>query len=81
MYYASFHEEGYSDNYIASRKRIDKLCDLIVLGVISIQTAEDEYQRIESEFNRENPEMTDLFRMIYQHRLWRLAVQFPPEKI
>jgi hypothetical protein len=81
MYYAGFREEGYSEVYIRSRKQIDKLCDLIVLGVISLRAARNEYRRIESEFGHDSPEMMDLFKMIYQHRLERLANQFLSEKI
>jgi hypothetical protein len=81
MYYADFRAEGYLDKYIDSRKQIDKLCDLLVMGAITSRRAIDEYQCIESEFNQENPEMMDLFRMIYYNRLKRLASQFPSEKI
>jgi hypothetical protein len=81
MYYASFQKEGYSQNYIASRNKVDKLCDLVVLGVISFAGAMDEYRRIEAEFAAHEPEMMDFFRMVYKSRLERLADQFIPEKI
>ncbi len=81
MYYASFQEKGYSQNYIDSRKLVDKLCDLVVLGVIPPVRARAEYQRIESEFAAREPEMVEFFRMIYKNRLERLANQFTSEKI
>jgi hypothetical protein len=81
MFSADFNREGYSDNYIESRKQIDKLCDHIVLGAISVERAREEFLKIEIEFDRENPEIKDLFRMVYRSRLTRLAHQFPPEKI
>jgi hypothetical protein len=81
MYYASFHEEGYSQNYVISRKRVDRLCDLVVLGLIPADSAGAEYQRIESEFAALEPEMAGFFRIIYKNRLERLADQFSSEKI
>jgi hypothetical protein len=81
MYYAGFCLEGYSEQYIESRKQIDRLCNLVIIGGTTAQRAFDEYQRIESDFNREYSEMKDLFRMIYYNRLKRLVSQFPPEKI
>jgi hypothetical protein len=81
MYYSSFQEEGYSQNYILARKQIDELCDLTVLGVISAAGVGAEYQRIESEFAAKEPEMAGFFRMIYKNRLERLADQFISEKI
>jgi hypothetical protein len=81
MYYTDFRWEGYSEQYIESRKQLDLLCDLIIMGTITSQRIFNEYQRIESDFNQENSEMRDLFRMIYYNRLKRLVSQFPPEKI
>lgn len=73
--------EGYSKQYIESRKQLDKLCDLVIVGAITSHRAFNEYQRIESDFNREYSEMKDLFRMIYYNRLKRLVSQFLSEKI
>ena len=81
MYYTGFCLEGYSEQYIESRKQLDRLCDLVIMGAITSHLAFDEYQRIESDFNREYSEMKDLFRMIYYNRLKRLVSQFPSEKI
>jgi hypothetical protein len=81
MYYTSFRLEGYSNQYIESRKQLDKLCDLVIIGAIAPQRAFDEYQCIESDFKGEYSEMKDLFRMIYYNRLKRLVSQFPSEKI
>ena len=80
MYYAGFREEGYSQNYIVARKQVDKLCDLVVLGVISPARAMNEYQRIETEFGDREPEMREIFKTIYKNRLERLSSQFPSER-
>jgi len=80
MYYADFHKEGYSESYVTARNQIDMLCDLIVSGDIPRQRAEDEYDKIEAQYSRENPEMIEFFRTIYKGRIERLAMQFPPEK-
>ncbi len=81
MYYASFQEEGYSEIYLNSRKQLDKICDLVVLGSITPAMAMAEYNLIEKEFYSQQPEMAVLFDMIYKKRIERLCAQFPPEKI
>ena len=81
MYFASFQEEGYSENYLYSRKQLDKICDLVVLGSITPARAMAEYNRIEKEFSSQQPEMAVLFDMIYKKRVERLCAQFPQENI
>jgi hypothetical protein len=80
MYNYNFPREGYSDSYLFSRRQADRLCDLIVLGVVSPSSARDEYDRIDSEFSQQEPEMMKFFRQIYKSRVERLIGQFPSEK-
>jgi hypothetical protein len=81
MYNGNFRKEGYSDNYLISRRQADRLCDSVVLGVVSPSRARDEYRRIELEFSHHEPEMTAFFGKIYKSRVERLIKQFPSEKI
>ncbi len=81
MYFTDFQEDGYSEIYLHSRKQLDKICDLVVLGSITSAGAMAEYNRIETEFSSQQPEMAVLFNMIYKKRVERLCAQFPQEYI
>jgi hypothetical protein len=79
MYNDVFCEEDYDQNYITSRREVDRLCDLIVEGKISAGDAKQIYTGIQREFTRSNPEKAEMFSMIYESRIKRLCHDFQAE--
>ncbi len=76
MFHSFFVKEGFDNHYIAARSQMDDLCERIIHRQISALDARKEYATIESEFNRMNPDMASLFKMIYGSRVERLCLQF-----
>lgn len=71
-----FHGEGYEKEYIEARHRIDGSCLKIAAGIVTATEARREYEGIEQEYVRNDPEKAELFTMIYANRIERLSRQF-----
>jgi len=70
-------KRDFGDSYLDARIRLDRLCGKIIEYRIVSNEAFEEYDSIESDFLKEDVEKTELFKMIYKHRIKRLVGQFP----
>ena len=66
----------FEGNYVNALRKINILCGLIVSGRLSRTEAVEIYGEIEREYKAGKPEKPELFKMIYENRIYRLCDQF-----
>ncbi len=69
---AKHHDRG----YVEARRKIDNLCGLIISERFTRKSAAREYENIERDYAKDEPDNLDFFRMIYKNRVRRLCDQF-----
>lgn len=74
--YHKYGDGHYEEHYLAARRKIDVLCELIVSGRLSRKEAMKIYGEIEYEFAELDPGDAWLFKTIYENRVSRLCDQF-----
>ena len=74
--YSIYDRKAYDEAYNMARRKIDALCWMIRGNRVSKDEAIGLYEKIESDYARDEPERIELFTMIYRGRILRLLAQF-----